>query len=109
MRSLQTKDIFSLSRIIMSLGLKDEFKKIAEKANTNDINAVGYEMFFTIISKCTDEKTEEKIYEFLAGPLEVEVNEIANMDIFVLADKVIQIADVNKWKLFFSRASQLIK
>lgn len=108
MRNLQAKDIFSMSRLIMSLDLKDEFKKIADKVDGKaDLNSVGYEMFFTVLGKCTDENIEKKVYEFLSGPLEIKVEEVATMDIFDLSEKVIEVASIEKWKLFFNRASQL--
>jgi len=110
MRNLQAKDIFSMSRLIMSLDLKDEFKKIADKVDGKaDLNSVGYEMFFTVLGKCTDENIEKKVYEFLSGPLEIKVEEVATMDIIDLSEKVMEVASIEKWKLFFNRASQLIR
>ncbi len=110
MRNLQAKDIFSMSRLIMSLDLKDEFKKIADKVDGKaDLNSIGYEMFFTVLGKCTDENTEKKVYEFLSGPLEIKVEEVATMDIFDLSEKIMEVASIDKWKLFFNKASQLIK
>lgn len=110
MRNLQAKDIFSMSRLIMSLDLKDEFKKIADKVDgKTDLNSIGYEMFFTVLGKCTDEKTENKVYEFLSGPLEIKVEEVAIMDIFDLSEKIMEVASIDKWKLFFNKASQLIR
>lgn len=108
MRNLQTKDIFSMSRLIMSLNLKEELKKITVDKNS-DINSVGYEVFFTVLGKCTDESAEKKVYEFLSGPLEVKTEEVASMDPLDLAEKVMEVASMDKWKLFLSKASQLIK
>ncbi len=110
MRNLQAKDIFAMSRLIMSLDLKDEFKKIVDKVDgKTDLNSIGYEMFFTVLGKCTDEKTENKVYEFLSGPLEIKVEEVAAMDIFDLSEKIMEVASIDKWKLFFNKASQLIR
>lgn len=110
MRSLQTRDIFAMARVVTSLNLKDEIKKIADKVDKNsNANDVGYEVIFTIFSKCTDENSEKKIYEFLAGPLEIKVEEVAKLDPVDLVERVLQIADIDKWKSFLSKASQLIK
>lgn len=110
MRNLQTKDIFFMSRLIMSLDLKYEFKKIADKVDGKaDLNSIGYEMFFTVLGKCTDVDTEKKIYECLSGPLELTVEEVATMDIFDLSEEVMKVASIDKWKLFFNKASQLIR
>lgn len=110
MRGLNTQDIFKASRLVTSLDLKDEFKKIADNAtDKSDTDALGYEMFFTILNKCSDENTEKKVYEFLAGPLEIKQEEVATMDIFLLAEKVLEVASIDKWKLFFNKASQLMK
>lgn len=110
MRNLQTKDIFSMSRLIISLDLKGEIKKIADKVDkSSDINSIGYEVFFTVLGKCTDESAEKKVYEFLSGPLEVKPEEVAEIDPLDLVEKVMQVASIDKWKLFLSKASQLIK
>lgn len=110
MRNLQTKDIFIMSRLIMSLNLKEELKNIASKVDKNsDINSVGYEVFFTILGKCTDASSEKKIYEFLSGPLEIKPEEVETMDLLDLLEKLMEVANLDKWKLFLSKASQLIK
>lgn len=110
MRNLQTKDIFVMSRLIMSLNLKEELKNIASKVDKNsDINSVGYEVFFTILGKCIDESSEKKIYEFLSEPLEIKPEEVTTMDPLDLLEKLMEVANVDKWKLFLSKASQLIK
>jgi len=99
-----------MSRLIMSLDLKDEFKKIADKVDGKaDLNSIGYEMFFTVLGKCTDENTENKVYEFLSGPLELTTEEVATMDIFDLTEKIMEVASIDKWKFFFNKASQLIR
>ncbi|MBS4958684.1 MULTISPECIES: hypothetical protein [Clostridium] len=110
MRNLQTKDIFCMSRLIMSLNLKEELKNLADKIDKNsNVEALGFEVFFTILGKCTDENSEKKIYDFLSGPLEIKSEEVATMDPIDLFDKIMKIASVEKWKLFLSKASQLIK
>lgn len=110
MRNLQTKDIFCMSRLIMSLNLKEELKNLVDKIDKNsNVEALGFEVFFTILGKCTDENSEKKIYDFLSGPLEIKSEEVATMDPIDLFDKIMKIASVEKWKLFLSKASQLIK
>lgn len=110
MRNLQTRDIFAMARLITSLNLKDELKKIADNVDKNsNVNDIGYEVIFTVFSKCTDKESEKKIYEFLAGPLEIKAVEVADLDPIDLVERVLQIADINKWKYFLSKASQLIK
>ncbi|MCR1953004.1 hypothetical protein NSA50_18550 [Clostridium sp. DSM 100503] len=110
MRNLQTKDIFSMARLIISLNLKDELKNIANKIEKDSrIEDIGYEIVFTILGKCTEKESEKKIYEFLAGPLEVKPKDIESMELFELVEKIIEIASIDKWKDFLSKASQLIK
>jgi hypothetical protein len=110
MRNLQTRDVFAMARLITSLNLKDELKKITDNVDKNsNVNDIGYEVIFTVFSKCTDEDSENKIYKFLAGPLEIKAEEVAVLDPVELAEKILQISNLEKWKSFLSKASQLIK
>lgn len=113
MRSLQSSDIFSACRLLSAIGVKEEFKALAEKAKlVKDKNAMmdaGYDLIFTLLEKATTSKAEKEWYKFLGNILEVKPEEVETMDPCDLLDNIFQVADVQKWRDFFSRVLQLMK
>lgn len=105
MRKLKTSDLFAMSRCLRDIGLKDEIKKIALEANNvQDIYANGFDYFYILFEKVVDKKSEQHIYDFLSGPLEMEPKEIEDMELTELFKVVSEIADVGTWKAFFKTA-----
>lgn len=109
MRSLKTKDLFSAVRLIKEIGVREEIKKVALEKGEKDANTVGFDLLFSIIEKATEKNTEQKLYEFLSGPFECEAKDVEEMDLLELLENITQVADINKWKDFLSKAAQLIK
>jgi len=64
---------------------------------------------FTIIEAAAEKESEQAVYEFLSGPLEMTTEELALADPVETIEKVMQIADVEKWKTFFTSAANLMK
>lgn len=106
MRSLQTQDIFSLARVLKEADIVEVIKNIDK---TQDERQVGMSVIFEIVGNCADEYCEEKIYKFLAGPFEMTEKEVRELDLEELIDKIFEIASVEKWKSFLSKASQFLK
>lgn len=91
--------------MVKEIGLKEEIKGIASKATEEeDVNKVGLDMIFTLIEKFSEVNSENALYEFLSRPLEVTKEEVATMDLFDLVEKVMNMADVEKWKTFLKLA-----
>lgn len=112
MRNLQTKDIFNASRLIKSLGIKEEIKNFCMKATTiKDLNSeeFGFDLLYLIFDKSTEEQAEKEIYTFIASFFECSPEEIAEMDPCEMLDKCLEVADVEKWKSFFSHLVKLIQ
>lgn len=110
MRNLQARDVFAACRVLNKIGIKDDVKEIAQKADkASDMWDNGFDFVFKIFEKATSEKAEKPIYEFLAGILECKWNEVESMDLFELCEKLKQVADPEKWKLFFRQAANLMK
>ena len=76
---------------------------------TKDVRQVGMTVIFEVIGNCTDEQCEDKIYKFLSGPFEMTEKEVRELDPEELLDKIFEIASVEKWKSFLSKASQFLK
>ena len=106
MRNLQTQDIFSLARVLKEADILEVIKNIDK---TKDARQVGMTVIFEVIGNCADEYCEEKIYKFLSGPFEITEKEVRELDPEVLIDKIFEIAPVEKWKSFLSKASQFLK
>ena len=105
MRKLNTSDVFAFTRMVKEIGLKEEIREIASKATEEkDVNKVGLDMIFTLIEKFSEVNSENALYEFLSRPLEVTKEEVSTIDLFVLVENVMNMADVEKWKTFLKLA-----
>ena len=112
MRSLNNSDLFNFARLIKKARIKDEVKELTLSINSIDeINteSFGYDVLFTIIEAAAEKDTEQYVYEFLSGPLEMTPEELAKADPVETIEKVMKIADVEKWKAFFTSAANLTK
>lgn len=108
MRTLQNTDIFAFGRILSKANLKDEIKKISV-GNEKDVEAIGFDLLFTILTSCSDKAVEEEIFTFLASIFEMEVEEVKKLDPIETFEMMSKIADWNKWKSFFSLGVRSMK
>lgn len=115
MRRLKSTDLFSAMRFAKAAGLREQITKIALKARENGAikeEELGAEMIVMMFEGASDAKAEEKLYEFLAGPFEMPVEEIRNMELLDLFNKFAEfkdIEDVEGWSHFFSLLANLMK
>ena len=108
MRNLQNSDIFAFGRILTKANLKDEIKKVSVN-NDKDVEALGYDLLFTIFTSCSNKEAEEEIYNFLAPIFEMEVEDVKKLDPIETFEKIKKIADWEKWKSFFSLGVRSMK
>lgn len=109
-RRLQTRDIFAAVRCIKSIGIREELKTLANKIDKNtNINEIGIEGAFIVLEKATEKNSENLLYEFLSGPLEVTTEEVASMDPLELVNQLKEVCNLEGWKTFLFKASQLMK
>jgi hypothetical protein len=110
MRKLKTSDIPSLCRSMKKLGLKEEFKKLAQEANAmRDVWDKGFDLIWTLFDTATEVGGEGAIYEFLAGPFEMTPEEVADLDLDVLIENCQHLARENNLGAFFKSAAKLMK
>lgn len=118
MRKLKTADIFGAMRVIKSAGIKDEIKRIAleysekEKVSETEQREVGAELVLSIIDGLAEKKSEILMYEFLAGPFEMHPEQIGDMDLTELIDKIQELGKLESpegWRTFFKSLGDLIK
>lgn len=117
MRKLQPHDVFMALKLVRAAGVKDEVRNLAklmeikekqgEKLGARDI---GIEFFLGLMEKLAGTESENAFYELLAGPLEIEAEEIKTMDLMDFLDKVQglgEVIDGERLKNFFKSVAGL--
>ena len=110
MRKLITSDVFNALRIIKKSNLKDELKPYLRLAAEGTLNVedVGIETILGLMEIMSEQRSEGAIYEFLAGPFEMDPEDIAGLDLNSLVSLLGQLAKENDLKVFTKAASGLI-
>lgn len=113
MRGLETRDIFSACRLISKIGVREEIREVALRAEENKTKRVkadmGFDLLFGILEKATQENAEQEIYKFIADLFGCTWEEVRAMDPVDLLDKLEEVANIEKWKNFFKRVAALMK
>lgn len=110
MRKLKTIDIPVLCRCVKKLGLKEQVKDVAMKANTvKDIWDCGFDFVWNLFDIATEQEGEIYLYEFLAGPFEMTPEEVANLDMDILLDNMQKLVTENNLAAFFKFAARSMK
>jgi len=110
MRKLKTADIPVFCRCIKRLGLKDQIKELALKAEkASDVWDFGFEFVWNLFDIATEKNGEEALYEFLSGPFEMTPKEVRDLDIETLITNVQQLIEENKLGGFFKSAAALMR
>lgn len=103
MRKANTNDLFNIARLVNELGLKDDFFE-AQKGK-EDLEKIGYEFVFAILSKATTKASQEKIYQVLCEPFEMTVEEVGLLDIDVLIENCLSCFNFKTVVNFIGRVS----
>ena len=122
MRKINTADTFAAMRVIKAAGVKDEIKKIALdiedkrkkkiKFTSEMQKQMGAELFFSIIDGLAEKKAELLMYDLLAGPLEMDPKDIAELPVQDLFEKIAELSKMmapEGWANFFKSLVALIK
>lgn len=110
MRKLKTSDIPVLCRCLKKLGLKEQFRTIAQEANSvKDAWDRGFELIWGLFDVATEDAGEAVLYEFLAGPFEMTPEEVRDLDLDILFPNLQQLAAENNLPAFFKNAAKLMK
>lgn len=110
MRNLLTADLFKAVRVIKTSGLKEEVKPLLKKAaeGSADITNVGIEGILTVIGALAESGVEKQLYEFLAGPFEMEPKDVAQLDVIELCENIQWLWKEGNLQPFFGQLSNLI-
>ena len=110
MRKLKTSDVPVFCRCIKRLGVKDQIRELALKANTAaDVWANGFDFIWNLFDIATEKNGETVIYEFLAGPFEMSPEEVRDLELDALIGNVQQLVEENNLAGFFRSAAALMK
>lgn len=110
MRKLNTSDVFALARVIRASGIRDELRPLIRRASESNapVEDVGIDGFMTIMEALAERKAENAIYEALSGPFEVSAEDIANMPLPQMVEKLSALAQENELKSFFGYVSGIL-
>lgn len=120
MRKLIASDVFAALRVVAAVEDKTDVKEIvkkivkeaeaeaeenddedAEKKNDEFIKSVGVGAILKLVEMASGKKAEAKIYEFLAGPLEMQPEDVKALPIPDFIESVKTIARENDLSSFF--------
>ena len=110
MRKLNTADVFAAARVIRASGMKTELQALVKRAASSDspVGDIGIEGFLTIMEALAERKSEQAIYELMAGPLEMDAQAVATLPLDELAKMLQEISKEMDLKRFFSYVSGMI-
>lgn len=110
MRRLNTADVFAALRLIRATNLREEIKPLLKAAASEQVSVedVGIDGVLTLIEAFSERQAEEALYNVLAGPFEVEPEEVAAMDLGELAEKLGTLAKENDLRSFFGYVSGIL-
>ena len=116
MRKLKTSDVPAFVRVLTEAGIRSEVREIAEqvKAAGGNVQAndIGWNFILLTLERLSGKRAESMLYEFIAGPLELTPEEVADMDLEVFADNVVKwykdCTNPDTVRRFFASVSRLM-
>lgn len=105
MRKANINDLFAIARLIDELGLKEQLFN-AQKG-TDDLEKIGFDFIFDLLSKATTKEMQNKIYEVLASPFEMSAEEVGLMEIDELVKGLKECWNINTVINFIKRVGTL--
>lgn len=115
MRKLKTTDVFTAMRLVKEARIQDEVKRIAlivRETGKIRIEEVGADFILGVMGGLASVNAEKKAYEFLAGPLEMDIEEIQNihpLEWKKIFEEYKQIEDEEAWKAFFDAVASSLR
>lgn len=103
MRKLVTADVFALSRVVKTLGVRDTIRRYLQQvqngANPED---VSFDVILEIFEAAGTNNAEQAVYDMLAQIYEVKSEDVARMPINEQIQRLKQLAEENDLKSFFT-------
>ena len=77
MRKANVSDMFKCARLVNKLGIKEEIFN-AQKGS-DDLEKIGFNVFYTIFENATTEESENEIYSILSSPFEIPKEDVGKL------------------------------
>lgn len=115
MRKLNLSDVFACSRLIKTLGLKNELRAIMgkhkndnkDKGGNVDVEQIGIDAILAIMNAAANEGADTAAYALLGPIFEMEPQKVAEMPLEDLILNLKQLAAENDLSRFFTQAANL--
>lgn len=109
MRKLITGDVPAFCRLLKKTGLKEELRGLVKSAEGRDVEDVGYDAIWKIFDVITEAEGEGELYRFLAGPFEMQPEEIPEIELPDFIARMKRLIEENDLTVFFRSAAALMK
>ena len=96
MRKISIVETLKTVNFVTTNGMVEEVQQMALLAKSGkkiNIRAVGIQFIVGCISKLTTDKAIDRLFEILAGPFEMDAQELKNMDTEKFLDLFVQFLD----------------
>ena len=104
MRKANVNDMFNVARLINDLNLKEDIFK--SQKGEEDVEKIGFNIVFDILSKATTKDAQKKIYECLANPYEMSAEEVGKMEYMELFETFADCFDIKTLANFIKRVGK---
>ncbi len=104
MRKANVNDMFDIARLINDLNLKEDIFK--SQKGEEDLEKIGFNIIFDILSKATTKEAQSKIYECLSKPFEMKTNEVGLMSVDDIVTSFASCFDIVVLKNFIKRVNK---
>ena len=112
-RKLQTSDLFAAIRLLKKIGVREEIKEVAKRAEESKEKIIktdmGFDLFFGILEKAAEENAETEVYKFIADLFGCTWKEVSVMNPIQLFKQLSEVADFKEWKDFFKCVATTMK
>lgn len=110
-KKITTEIFFEAMRLVSALDIKADIKELIKQQSEGekmDQFSFGYELIMKVFDKAVQVNSEQKIYTFLEKVLEKPADEIRKESFITLIDEIIEAADIEEWKILFTKVAGLI-
>ena len=104
MRKANVDDMFEIARLINGLNLKEDIFK--SQKGEEDLEKIGFNIMFDIMSKATTKEAQSNIYVCLSKPFEKEPSEVGLMSIDDIVTTFTSCFDIVVLKNFMKRVNK---
>lgn len=108
MRRLNSRDVFAVVRIAKKIGIREFIEGFDWNKPKEEIG----EEFIGVLLNLADEQTEQLVFKFLAGVLEMDPEEVATYDFIDLVKLIrewVGMIDTEAWRSFFGYVIDTLK